>query len=1126
MDIKRWKAYVKLINTLLTSNNSNQIEILQAHADLIDLGLVEAINNKIKEYRCQGNEETAQWLQNFSNQINISEKNISEKIKLQAEADRLYEKGNKQYEDGNFEDVIALWQQALNIYQRIKSYSKEAEIIGNLGRAYHDLENYNKAIECCEQSLSIVRVLQYRQVEGGLLNNIGFYLLALKKEVKAINYFKQSLPIARETGDHYLQMKSLKNLEIAYRSQNNEIKVNECCLQILDLEQELNNRNGEGFAYYELGKSYEALKNFSKATECYGQSLNIAREVEDRQLEGIALYHLGFVPQFLGNNSKAIEFYKQSLRISQEIQHRNLQLHNLYHLGFAYSDLGNRVQALEYLPEALTIAQETQDTELEMKVFNSLGLAYHHLGDFNLAVDYHQKSLVVARKRKDIKGEYNSLFNLGLSNHYIGNLGYAIKLYEQSLTIAKEIKEKGLESNNYNNLGNIYRALGNDLKALEYYEKSLTIDREIKNKKGEGKTLGNLGNIYRSFGYYEQAIDYHQQCLAIAQDRQDRQEEMSALNNLGLDYEKLPDYDTAIEYFQQDLALAKETKDRLGEAKALGSIGNIYYFLKEYDKAINYHQQSLLIAQAIGNKEEEGTTLNNIGVFLSKIGDFQLAEKNLLEAININESIRISLGNSDTNKISIFDKQINPYRYLQKVLVEQRRTEEALGIAEQGRARAFVDLLAERLSISSANQFNISPISIQQIQHLAQKNKVTLVEYSIFYDGLEEDPTIFIWVVSPTSKITFFQADTSYLKEQNISLTDLVEQTHKSISSSQTLIQNGNSDIIESLENQDYLSLKLQKLYQILIQPIVHLISQKTNIPLVFIPQDILFLVPFAALQDSEGKFLIEKQTIITAPSIQALDLINQNDNSRTITNSLIESIVVGNPKMPTIPLTDPPVELQDLAWAETEAKVISHFLKTKAFTGALAIKTDILPLLPQARIIHFATHGLLDDIRQLGIPGAIALSSSNNDDGFLTAGEIYDMKLNAELVILSACNTGRGKITGDGVVGLSRSLFAAGVKSVIVSLWSVEDLSTTLLMVKFYQIFRKGVSATIALNDAQRWLLGVTKEELKIWVKTNSRFFDATLKVNLLRRLHQLDDNIKLYRHPRYWAAFCAIGQ
>jgi CHAT domain-containing protein len=229
---------------------------------------------------------------------------------------------------------------------------------------------------------------------------------------------------------------------------------------------------------------------------------------------------------------------------------------------------------------------------------------------------------------------------------------------------------------------------------------------------------------------------------------------------------------------------------------------------------------------------------------------------------------------------------------------------------------------------------------------------------------------------------------------------------------------------------------------------------------------------------------------------------------------------------MPTIPLTEPSVKLSELPWSETEVKAIAPLLQTQPIIGAAATKVNVVEQMPKARLIHLATHGLLDDIRQLGVPGAIALAPSDEDNGFLTAGEIYNMKLNAELVVLSACSTGQGKITGDGVIGLSRCLIAAGVKSVIVSLWSVDDLSTAFLMVKFYQIFQQGVVASIALNEAQRWLLEVTKMELEDWIEANRSLLSPTLRMGLRRRLHQLDDNSKPFQHPRHWAAFSAIGQ
>jgi CHAT domain-containing protein len=120
-----------------------------------------------------------------------------------------------------------------------------------------------------------------------------------------------------------------------------------------------------------------------------------------------------------------------------------------------------------------------------------------------------------------------------------------------------------------------------------------------------------------------------------------------------------------------------------------------------------------------------------------------------------------------------------------------------------------------------------------------------------------------------------------------------------------------------------------------------------------------------------------------------------------------------------------------------------------------------------KAKIIHLATHGLLDDFKGLGVPGAIALAPSGNDNGLLTSSEILELKLNAELVVLSACHTGRGKITGDGVIGLSRSLISAGVSSVIVSLWAVPDDPTASLMTQFYQKLQQNPDKAQALRQA-----------------------------------------------------------
>jgi CHAT domain-containing protein len=204
-----------------------------------------------------------------------------------------------------------------------------------------------------------------------------------------------------------------------------------------------------------------------------------------------------------------------------------------------------------------------------------------------------------------------------------------------------------------------------------------------------------------------------------------------------------------------------------------------------------------------------------------------------------------------------------------------------------------------------------------------------------------------------------------------------------------------------------------------------------------------------------------------------------------------------------------PPQQLPSLPGAEREAKAIAPLLNTQPLIGDKATKTVVEELLPKARIIHLATHGLLDDIEGLGSAIALApplgrvalapdhFSSSlskikqEGGNGLLTAEEILSLKLNAELVVLSACDTGRGRIAGDGVVGLSRSLISAGVSSVIVSLWAVSDDSTAFLMTEFYKNLQKNSDKAQALRQS------------------------------MLTTMKQTE-----YSNPRQWAAFTLIGE
>ena len=262
-----------------------------------------------------------------------------------------------------------------------------------------------------------------------------------------------------------------------------------------------------------------------------------------------------------------------------------------------------------------------------------------------------------------------------------------------------------------------------------------------------------------------------------------------------------------------------------------------------------------------------------------------------------------------------------------------------------------------------------------------------------------------------------------------------------------------------------------RQLHDQLIAPIADLLPTDPTARVVFLPQDELLQVPFPALQRPDGSYLIEHHTPLTAPSIQVLDLLPDRGLGNLQTT---EALVVGNPVMPEVwsPQQGRSRALTPLPGAQQEVEAIAPLLNVTPLVGNTATEARVKAELAAADIVHLATHGLLEygQVQDSGVrdlPGAIALAPGNGEDGLLTAQEILGFSLQAHLVVLSACDTGLGRITGDGVIGLSRSLMTAGVPSVVVSLWAIPDAPTAELMTEFYADLAQGQDKAQALRQA-----------------------------------------------------------
>jgi CHAT domain-containing protein/Flp pilus assembly protein TadD len=534
-----------------------------------------------------------------------------------------------------------------------------------------------------------------------------------------------------------------------------------------------------------------------------------------------------------------------------------------------------------------------------------------------------------------------------------------------------------------------------------------------------------LGDVLKNQGNSDEALRLYKKAAEIV--RPDSRAEPGDASSYYQVGEQLKDrglVELAIATYKKTFEL-----DPKEHYRAYSWIGQTLQKQGKLDEAFVAIRQSVLL-----NPNQE------YGQLLQQQGKLEKAEGSLREAIAFYEFNRAGL--SDKNKVLLAEIQATTYQLLQKILVLQNRPLEALEVAEQARSRAFAELLAQRLSKKAIPEIEASTKSpnLDQIRSIAKTQNATLVEYSII-----DQKQIYIWVIKPNGEISFKLSELN----ESVAIAQLVANSRASISihSVQTSIASPNLD------------LPLKNLHQALIAPIAAELPRDPDQQIIFLPQGDLFLVPFPALQDTRGNSLITQHTLSTAPSIQTLHFTRERSKF-TKTNG--HNLVVGNPTMPFFQS----IQLPDLPGAKSEAIAIGTLLNTTPLLGNQATKSEVLAQMQNASIIHLATHGLLSPTHG-DIPGAIALAPSGQDDGFLSAREIFDLKLTANLAVLSACDTGRGDITSDGVIGLSRSLIAAGVPSVIVSLWAVNDKSTSVLMSEFYRNLKINPNKAQALRQA-----------------------------------------------------------
>lgn len=945
---------------------------------------------------------------------------------------------------GELETAVMHLKAALPILQTSPNRTVDTAVAhNNLGLTYNSLGQLDLAQAEFQLALAKTSQLKEPGLTGRILNNMGLVAQNQNQPEAALSYYQKALPLSQQAQDPSSEATTLNNLGFTYgilKQPEKSILHYEQALSLLGKSQRADNLIA---ILQNLAATYRNLSQPQKALQSLDRGLAIAQQQKDQTLLANIQHLLSLNYAASGDPQKALTLAQQSLDLAKTIQDNYLATLNLNQMGLIAQSQGDYDKALNYYKESLTNVRQMGDRADESRVLNNFGEIYRLKGDYPAALAQYQQALKISQDLKDQISIATTLNNIGITQLALGDYSQALSNCQAALDLAQSLKLTDLPSPIHSNLGEIYRALGQYEKAINAYQTAAEIAQRNGNPTYTANALNNLGLIFNLIEDYAEASQAYETAIQIYERTGDRYANLRTINNLGQLYAAQQQFDRAQIQYEKALQLQRQISSRSGEGMLLNNLGLLATEQKKWDKALTYYQQSLAASQALGDRYTEGLTLTNLGLTQQQQKNLPAAEQSVRAAIKIWETLRLGL--NDSNKVSFQETIRGSYILLQEILIQQNQPEAALEIAERGKARALIELLAQKGDRTEAEIARLSqPISLDQIRATAKAQNATLVEYSLNRGKL------FIWAIQPNGTITFkaIEQDNTLLKNDiNTTLENIgVRGARAKIAIVTTKAEPTTNTYPE-----------LTKLHKLLIEPIQSALPKDPNQKVILIPQGQLFLLPFAAFRDPQGKSLIESHTLSIAPSIQSLTLTKPKKKPL-----FTKPLIIGDPTMPTWPGGI----LQPLPGARKEAQTLSQLLSTPALIGPQATETTVVQQMPQASLLHFATHGLLDAIKG-ETPGAIALTSSPQDDGFLNSSEILNLNLQAELAVLSACDTGRGTITGDGVIGLSRSFAIAGVPSVVVSLWSVGDSTTEYMMTQFYQALKEGKPKATALREA-----------------------------------------------------------
>ncbi|MGI9068760.1 MAG: CHAT domain-containing protein [Pyrinomonadaceae bacterium] len=838
----------------------------------------------------------------------------------------------------------------------------------------------------------------------------------------------------------------------------------------------------------------------------------------DRHGAAQTYMYLGFTYSDLGEPTKAFESFEKALPLWESQDDRIGKGNALAAIARLYSRLGESQLALDQFNKARDLMQGIGDPISDARVLSGIAYVYDGLGNKTLALDYYGKALALYQGIKYLNGVKVILFDMGSLYHSLGEYQKALDCYNQDLALSKTVGDSREQAFALRGIGLVYKSLGNQTQALDYLRRALIFYQAQKDLRGEADTLNLIGAAYAGTAQAGQALQYYNRALPIYRRAGDRAGEASSLYNIAHLARDQGDLSEARSRAEEALEVVESLRGKVASqdlrSSYFASVRQQYEFY--IDLLMSMHRQ----------RPNEGFD----------VAAFEASERararSLLETLTVARvGIRSQVDAILLERESSLRKQLNESAERQMRLqpgAEAEASAQAKEIGELTSKLNEVDSQIRAGSMEHTASLQTKPLDLKAIRDRVVGDDTLLLQYSL---GEERS---YLWLVSKTTIDSFELPNRPRIEAVAREVYDLLTANQplpgETFDQRQARLVTANEQLPSQIAN----------LSRILLEPVAAKLGTKR---LLIVADGALQYIPFQILTKpadlnrtgseigvapAELRPLVADHEIVNEPSASALALLIGDTTTRK------------QPSNSVAVFADPVFEVDDpriKAGSSTKTEVMTSELKETELHRALR---DVglmgngarIPRLPASRdeadaimaaapwwsgfkamgfeasratamrsdlgdyrIVHFATHGFLNDEHPelSGVVLSLFDEKGQSQEGFLRLHDIYNLKLPVDLVVLSACNTGLGKdVRGEGLIGLTRGFMYAGALSVVASLWKVDDEATAELMRLFYgYMLRDGLSPAAALRKAQ-----VTMSQQKRW------------------------------QSPYYWAGFVIQGQ